>query len=227
MSPVSPLPIYTIPFAAQTAVDQGPRDTVRYWVLNPDGHPQHDALARAIAYSCGAVTAYPRRLMVMLGTVGALTIAAVATCVTLGKVYPAVLSAGAGLLAVFALVACRPPQIRLDPKPAVARPIRQDDEVHVVPEQADALVREGFSSPAHRALWQALVARDATIELDRAITDATFAEQSVLVDAHRRSVQLQQDRQRAHDTFTELVARNQLAPEATATLRAVLDRVPA
>ena len=198
---------------------------VKYWVLNPDAHPGQDALVDAIDKAHVARATFEKKQTVAQGVIGALSVAGIAIAAIDGDFTIAMSFLITGVLACLGVFMWHGPQVQLTAEADVARPVYYGDSVHLRSSQVDTLTAEGFGSPVHRALWDTLVARDAAAELKRAIGDAPHADPDVWAVAYARLWRLRDDQARSYRTFEKLVTKVQIDPDATAALRAAVDRV--
>lgn len=214
-------PIYDVPEDRDSDLPKA----VRYWVLNPDRRPGQDELVAAITNAHAAFRKYERRLMVVMAPIAAVTVMfTILSALNEGtlRALACVLFGTVGLVAVHAW---HPPKVRATAEQDVARPIYRHGAFQLRVAQVATLTKEGFGSPAHRALWAGLVARDDADALDVALLRAVRADPSVTRAARRRSKTLRGVQLEEYRTFEEQIAHAQIDPDATAKLRAVLDHV--
>ena len=220
MPDVNLAPVYLAP----ADYDHTAHRPVRGWVLNPDGHLRHGAFVGYMARTFATRKTITNRALIMGVTLAVGLSAGAYTATQLGHQIVAIACVGAAVLSFAVLYNWPLPKVRLGTDTDVARVIRAADTVHIGPSQMDVLTREGFGSPAHRALWAGLVARDDADQIDRVVEQTEHADPQVRTAARRIAGQLREDQARAYRTFTDLITQAQMNPDQTAALRDVLDR---
>lgn len=214
-------------YAAPADRDRDGHRAVQYWVLNPYGHDAQGELVNAIAKEHAAHKRYERTFAVALVTVGIIGAWVITANPAHLDARLAGLSMAGGVLGALLVCLWSPRRVRVAAEQDVARAVYHRDQFALQPRQIQTLTNEGFCSEAHEVLWAALCARDAVDDLDSAITAAPRADQDVMTAARSRHWQLRDAQDAAYCKFEELIAKAQTDPNATAALRAALDRVRA